>query len=132
MTTSRTGNKPAFTLIEVMLAAAVLATAIVIIQSGFLRSATLLTRSARTLEAQQWAEEKLWTVQESLLYSETSSPGPGEGTFQASGRNYSWIAEARGLALPDIYSVKVAVSWPEGESGARVTRETYAVAPKQI
>ena len=123
--TSKTGNK-GFTLIEVMLAAAVLAISIVTIQQGFLRSATLLARVTRTLEAQQFASEKLWEAQEGLFYSEDPSPGEGSGSFDVSGRRYDWTVEASPLSQADLYAVRVQVSWPEGGTRTQVTREVFS------
>ena len=126
--TSRTGTKgyAGFTLIEVMIAVTVLSVTLVVIQGGFLRSAALLSRVSRTLDAQQWIDEKMWDVKEQLFYSDDPSPGEGVGVFKVSDREYSWTAEARPLSFSDVYSLSIKVLWLEGGSTVQTQRELYA------
>lgn len=124
--TSKTGTKKGFTLIEVMVAAAILSVGIVLVQQGFLRSATLLAKLSRTLEARQWADEKVWEVKENLFYSQDPSPGEGSGSFESNGRKYSWTAQAEPLSLADLYAVRVVVQWPDGNGSSSVEREVHA------
>ena len=114
-----------FTLIEVMIAVTVLSVTLVVIQAGFLQSASLLSRVSRTLDAQQWAEEKMWQVKEDLFYADEPSPGEGLGAFRASGKEYSWTAEARPLSLPDEYAVNVRVNWLDSGRPVETQRELY-------
>ncbi len=119
---SKTGIK-GFTLIEVMFAVCILTLSTMVIQEGFLRSATLFGRYANTLIAKAWMEQKLWEIKEGLVYVPVPDLGGQSGSFQESKKSFEWSLDT-GYARQgrDLYTLNFVVSWNEGNRLVRVTR----------
>src|SRR3989338_2685449 len=103
--TSKTGNK-GFSLIEVMVAAALLSLGTVMIREGFLRSAELEGRLSHTMAAERWMHEKAWQTREALLYLKTAVPGNESGQFRSANKTYDWQLETQAPGQ-ETYSLKL-------------------------
>lgn len=119
--TSRTGNK-GFSLIEVMIAVALLSLGTLMIRQGFLRSADVEGRLLRSMLADRWMDEKAWDVRESLLYRRTAEPGSDSGHFSSGNKSFDWQLETASQGK-DFYSMRLAVRWLEGQGPVERVRE---------
>lgn len=127
--TSKTGNK-GFSLIEVMVAAALLSLGTVMIREGFLRSAELEGRLSHTMAAERWMHEKAWQARESLLYLKTAAPGSESGQFRGANKTYDWQLETQASGQ-EAYSLKLVVRWMEGQRPVeRVRDEIFTTAKR--
>lgn len=124
--TSGTGNK-GFTLIELMIAASILAAGTILIQQGLLRSANVLSHHAYALAAQRWAEEKLWEAREAELYSDVPQNAAGSGTFTASQKVFGWSLEVEARSgEAELRYFNLLVGWTEGNRRVELNRAAYA------
>jgi prepilin-type N-terminal cleavage/methylation domain-containing protein len=127
--TSKTGPK-GFTLVEVMAATVILALGTLLLQGGLLRSAHLYGRYSNSLKASLWADDKLWDVRESIVFSNPPDPEGGEGSFTVDGRNFDWSLDVRTQG-EDLYRASLEIRWNEGNSPVAIRREIYASRPKK-
>jgi prepilin-type N-terminal cleavage/methylation domain-containing protein len=130
MTTSRTGNNKGLTLIELMVAVAVLCLGSTLIQEGLLRSLSLLGRHSHTLNAEIWMDERLWQAKQDAFYSESLDRSDKLGEFTADGRSYNWSLAVMPLSGGGgLYSFKLSVFWTEDGRTVDLVKESYALAP---
>ena len=124
---SRTGtNSPGFSMIEVMIATAVLLLGTVMLHESYLRTADLFGRYTHTLKVRTWMDEQLWAAKESLIYSKTPSTDPQTGTFVFLAKPYNWSQSISSLSGPDLYAIRLGVNWNEGNQPVTLTKEIYA------
>ena len=119
-----------FTLVEVLVALAILAIAVVALINLQLTSMKLSDRSQRTSEAAALARAKLAEIagRESVPVGRSSGTAEGAG-----GMSYSWsatVAELDDAALAAVNvtamrSVAVEVLWPDGQATRRVQFNTW-------
>ena len=124
----RIGSKAGFTLIEVMVAAAILALGVVLIYQGFFISIDSFNYCANYLQIAPWANEKIWQAQDSLKRLGPQAQIETSGKFVNRNKNFTWslsynlLDEAFGL-----YKIDLAVLWQEGPRKTQVTRSAYAL-----
>ncbi len=123
--TSRTGNERGFSLIELLIAASVLALSVTMIQGSFLGAARVFGRYQGNFEAEAWMNEKLWDAEEALLFSDPPDTSSEDGVFSRSGRQYEWHKQIDPLPQRDLYSVRLTASWSEGQQRVERTREVH-------
>ncbi len=129
--TKKPSSARGFTLVEVLMAVAMLALGTLLIQEGFLRSAYLYGRYANTMRASVWVNERLWQAREAVLFSE-DPPAPDGGEFTSEGVPFRWALGVEALPLAkDLYALKLTVDWSEGGRPLSLVREIYAAKPPQ-
>ncbi len=112
-----------------MVTASILALGTLMIQEGMLRSARVLGHYASVLRVERFAGEKLWEARNGLFYSEEQSTGNAGGSFNESGRDYTWSLSMRPVEnAKDLYQVDIGVQWSEGNRASAFSRTLYAVA----
>ena len=128
--TLRTGSN-GFTLIEVMVTVAVLSLGTLIIHQGFLRSADVLVHYNSQLAAEEWADNKLWAVKESLFFTDENSAEGSNGTFEEAGRIFNWSLESNPVPGTDeLYLIRMNLSWNEGNKPVSLVKTAYATFNK--
>ena len=124
-------NNRGLTLIELMVAVAVLCLGTTLIQEGLLRCLTLLGRYSHTLTAEGWMEERLWQAQEDTLYSTEAAGGDGQGQIMLGNRPYDWALTVQSLSgASQLYSFRLRMSWTESGVPLELVKERYATKPK--
>lgn len=135
--TSRIGNK-GFTLIEVMVATAVLSLGAVLISESFFISLDSFDYYANYLTLASWADEKLWGAQDQLSrFGNAAQIQPG-GRIVNRNKDIGWslsssvVDEAKGLPSGlSLYRINLDLSWQEGHRKARLSRSAYALYEKK-
>ncbi|HTL71275.1 MAG TPA: hypothetical protein VL404_08305 [Candidatus Eisenbacteria bacterium] len=125
----RKKGRGGFTLVEILVTVVFLAMGTLMIQEGFLRSASIYARYANSLKARIWMNEKLWEARASVLFSAQPFVGSDEGVFTSGSKPFHWKLQAdqRGSTL---YAVKLQVDWLEDGRPVFLEREVYAAKPK--
>ena len=113
-----------FSLIEVLITVSLLASATVFITQANLLSGAVYGRYANRLEVQNWAEQKMWEIKESILTSDSPDMSPVQGTVEGKTRSYQWKAaiEQQQEKLTELYLIRLEVLWREGGQDNRLDR----------
>lgn len=125
MTILKTGSKKGFTLIEIMLAVVFLALGTLLIQEGYLRSATLFGTYSNSFRARQWLAGKMWELKESVLHAETPAAGSDQGSFTESEKSFSWLTSVDARGEENLYLLRAEVHWNEGNRPIQIEKEEY-------
>ena len=126
--TSPTGNK-GFTLIEVMLAAAVLALGAVMVYQAFFVSLDYFNYSRTVLNIISWADEKIWAAQDSLEHLGPAAVFETNGQLANSdGKNIMWNLSAHPAGTREnLFQIDLRLSWPQGYKKMELSRSAYAL-----
>ena len=126
---SRTGSKRVgFTLIEVMIAVAVLSLGAVFLFEAFFVSLNATHYCRRYFTVAPSLDEKVWGAQDSL-----SRLGPAAQVISTVGLERDDRAIEMGLsysllaANQNLYAIDAVLSWQEGRRRVRLTRSAYAL-----
>ena len=122
----RKGQK-AFTLVEVLVAGAILAFGVVAIYDALFTSLDAFSYYSNYLEVQNWMEEKIWRAQEDLLRRGDLRAEQTDGTFRQGGRKFVWNMTVEPLH-EDLFVLDLELSWDQGRRTIRVQRAAYALA----
>ena len=98
-----------FTLLEVMIALAVVAIALVSLLTLANRSIAVNARLQKITQATLLAQEKMTEVEVNSKQGQTVREG--EGTFPAPNENYRWRVTLTETPLPSVQQVTVTVLW---------------------
>lgn len=99
-----------FTLLEVLIAVAVLSTVIIFIFRSFAASLAS-TRFAQDISlACYLAEEKLWEIEEAYA---AGSKLAESGAQEIQNKNFNWRYEILDIGNPDLKELQLTVSWKE-------------------
>jgi prepilin-type N-terminal cleavage/methylation domain-containing protein len=129
---SKTGNKKqGFTLIEVMVATAVLAFSLVLIYQAFFISLDSFNYCSNFLNVVSWADEKIWQSQDSISRL-GSIAGQTEGSFESESRKFDWSLDDDITGQnTTLHKINLVLSWKEGKRDVRLSRTAYAIYEKQ-
>jgi len=116
-------------MIELMVAVCFLALGTLLVQECFIRSAALYGRYSSSLRARLYASEKLWEAREGAVYAKEPQLGSDAGAFDAAGRRYDWTVDSSQEGK-DLYAIRLAVRWTDGNRPVSLEREAYAAKPK--
>ena len=123
----RIGNK-GDSLVEQMVAVAVLSLAVVLIYGAFFSCLNAFNYSLDRLSVQRWMDEKVWEMQEELNCSETLVRGEQRGSFIDKNKNFAWetsvklIGEAQDAYL---YRSTLNVFWKQAQRNISVSQIAY-------
>jgi prepilin-type N-terminal cleavage/methylation domain-containing protein len=132
---SRIGSKSAFTLVEVMIAASVLAIGTVGVYQSFFMALDTSNYSRHYLDVATLADGLFEETLLSLEQTGERAVIPSEGDFLAAGRPYHWLVasslqdEAKGLCK--LFRIDVNVFWKEGRRKAGISRSGFALYKEQ-
>ncbi len=125
---SRTGNKRAFTLIEVMVTVSVLSLGLLLLYHSFFVSMDAMQYASNRLNAQIWLEGKIWEESDVLRRTKALPSGTENGVFQFQGRDFSWKRSVAALET-NLYSLTVTLSWKESGRQRELAYATYLLCP---
>ncbi|MFH1190257.1 MAG: prepilin-type N-terminal cleavage/methylation domain-containing protein [Candidatus Omnitrophota bacterium] len=125
---SRTGYDRGFSLIEVMVAASILALGAVMIYQSFFISLDAFNHCRDYLTIVPIIDEKMWDAQDTLKRLGSTAQMPSEGKFIAGNRDYRWELTYHLIdSLQGLYKIDLVVDWREGRKSARVLRSAYEI-----
>lgn len=123
----KTGRK-GFTLVEVMVAAAVLALGVVMIYEAYFISLDTFNYWYNYLNVSCWLDNKIWEAQDRIRRLGALSAGESAGDFTRLGKTYNWAVSSDSIdADSGLYEVTLCLSWKEGKRQRRAIRTGAAV-----
>jgi len=129
---SRTGSNKGFTLIEVMMATAVLALGTVLIHEAFFISLDAFGYYFHYLNVAPWADEKIWDAQDELSRLGPQAKIEKEGEFVDRNKNFRWNLSYEPLEeTHSLYRIDLVLSWREGRRKADLSRSACAIYEKE-
>lgn len=122
----KTGNR-GFTLIEVMVAAAILAFGVVLVYEALLKTLDASGYYADYLKVCSWMDEKIWQAQEELTRSGAFTQEPsGEDVFN--NRRFRWdLSYARLGDKSGLFRIDLRLGSRQGKRDEIFTRSAYAL-----
>lgn len=117
---------PAFTLVEVMVATAILSLGIVLIYQAFFISIDSFNYCFNYLNVASWADEKIWQVQNNLSHSKVEDIIETGGRFRKRNKDFNWDLSYY-LIDVDLYRIDLDIFWQQGRRKAMLYRNAYAV-----
>ena len=126
---SRTGNR-GFTLVEVMIAAVVLALGSIFVYEALFTALDTFNYYTQCLYLNPWMDEKVWQAQDEIRRLGSSARIDTGGEVDVYGKsckwglNYSLIDNSDTKAL---YDIGLQVSWSVGNRKIRLRKSAYAI-----
>lgn len=124
---SRTGSKPGFTLIEVMVATAVLSLGILSMYGALFVLIDAADYYMNYLTVHNWASEKAWQAQDELRRWGPQAALETQGEFLKGAKKIVWnlsynlVGEEAGL-----YKIDLVLAWKQGARISKLPRSAYA------
>ncbi len=119
--------KNGFTLIEVMVAVAVLAFGLVLVYQAFFVSLDAFNYGADYLAVSPWINEKIWLARDSIRRKNLLESDSTEGEFILRNKKFNWRIQASVIdGSSNLTAVDLEVSWKEGKREVLVARGSYA------
>lgn len=137
---SRTGNRSAFTLVELLVAVAVVAIGMVFVLGALSQCMAVLVTAQKTVEASYLLNEKAWEIDRAQA-REGSEKGAWEEPFPEPRQNYSWVLNITDFSTDfgaetefvrdEFHDETIAVLWQQGRAKRDLTIQRYAKKKKQ-
>ena len=124
---SKTG-KQGFTLIELMVATAVLSFGLVMLFEAFFSFMDVFNYSYRRLEVQRWMDQKIWEVEDELVRSGMLTSNEFSGSFVRDGKDFNWSMTALMIGEMEesfLYELSLNVFWKEIARDVKVSQVAY-------
>ena len=116
-----------FTFFEVMVAVAILAFGIVIVSQAFITSLDAAGYYFTHLQAQDWANDKIWEVSDSLIMKGFPVAEETNGQLIIDNKNIDWNIDLIPLdEKGQFFQLNLVLSWREGKRMVEVRRAAYA------
>jgi prepilin-type N-terminal cleavage/methylation domain-containing protein len=117
-----------FTLLEVMITAAVLALGATLIYQSFFIAVDSFSYYSTLLKITPFMDEKIWQAQNDLKYSGSKAFIPTGGQLEIDNKSMDWGLTYNSLDQTDnLYQVDLELSWPQGSRKVRLSRSAYAL-----
>lgn len=131
----RIGNRRAgFTLVEVIIATAVLSLGSVLIYEAFFMCMDSFNYCSDYLNIASWVDEKIWQTQQSLTLTGGFDELEQNGDITKQKNRFRWQLSHSLIStslLMDIYEIGLTLSWQQGKRVARTSRNAYIVYEKE-
>ncbi len=125
----KTGNRKrrGFTLIEVMVAVAVLSFGLVMVYQSFFIVLNSFNYCADSLAIAVWMDEKIWQAQDSIMRTGGLDNNPEQGEITARSKKFNWELSSTVLdQAANLSAVNLEITWKEGKRNVKVSRSGYA------
>jgi len=100
-----------FTLVEIMVAAAILSLGIVAVYEGFFMSLEAFDRYTDFLNTSGQADEMIWKIEDTLARSGKIMLGDKEGILVSGGKEYLWNLRVNAVDVANgLYAVEITIS----------------------
>ncbi len=124
---SRTGNK-GFTLLEVMVAASVLAAGMLAVFESFFGSLDAYNGYVHYLNIAPWADEKIWEAQAQAAAFGPASRVSSAGVLTLRKKDFTWSLSCdTDEASSGLYKLQLTVFWKEKKKTLNLLRSAYAI-----
>jgi prepilin-type N-terminal cleavage/methylation domain-containing protein len=127
LTGIKAGSKRAFTLIEVMVAVAVLSFGLVMVYQAFFVVLDTFNYGADYLEVSPWMDEKIWLAQDSIMRKGVLEDNSTNGELNLRNKKFTW--ELRNSVVDgtnNLIALTLDVYWKEGKRPVQASRSGYA------
>ena len=122
--------KQGFTLIELMVAVAILSLGIVIIYQSFFSILNYFNYYIDYLDVAYWPDEEIWQIKEEWDKNGDFTYMEGEKTLVKGKKAYRCNL-AFSPVESDLYKIHLILSWREGKRNIHLSRTTYVVNQEQ-
>jgi prepilin-type N-terminal cleavage/methylation domain-containing protein len=127
-----TGNRKGFTLIEIMVATAVLSLGLVLIFEAFFSSLDAFDYYVNYLNANNFVEEKIWEAQDSIKRFGSLVNIQTNGEIEVKNKKISWFLISSPLgAEARLFKINLEFSWKQGKRRPKINRCAYAKAAEE-
>ncbi|MFH1996087.1 MAG: prepilin-type N-terminal cleavage/methylation domain-containing protein [Candidatus Omnitrophota bacterium] len=119
-------RRKGFTLVEVMVAVAILSFGIVAVYQTFFVLIDAYERYSGFLDSDEWLQERIWEVEDALIRKSRAKLGRGTGTFTGEFGQYDWESTVRVIDIASgLFEAEFAAT-RSGKSGKfRISRISY-------
>ena len=118
------GNR-AFTLVEIMVATAILSLGLVMIYQAFFVSLDAFDYYLNHLRVQLWSDEMLWQAQDNFRQSGFLGSAQTSGELITANKNFNWDMHYGLIEPGELYQVSLNVSWQQGSRRVNLPRVAY-------
>lgn len=117
-----------FTLVEVMVTAAILAFGIVVIYDALLISLNVFSSYAHYLNAQNWMNEHIWQTKDLIGRQGDIMADEMAGQMISENKPLAWHMAVNSLdAQQGLYQLDLTLSWQEAGRQVSIVRSAYAL-----
>jgi len=121
-----------FTLLEIMVATAVLSLGLVMIYQAFFISLNAFKYYSNYLKVSSWLDEKLWEAEDDLFRLGPLAQINPSGSLKVDNNNFYWNLSYGLIDEPqNLYKVDLALFWQEGKRRVNLTRNAYVLYKKK-
>ena len=132
---SKIGNKRlrrGFTLLEVMITAAVLALGATLIYQSFFIAVDSFNYYSTLLKISPWMDEKIWQAQNELKHLGSAAVIPAGGQVEVNNKSINWNLAYHSLdQINTLHAVDLVLFWPQGARQVKLSRSAYAIHPEK-
>ena len=123
---NRVNFRTGFTLVEVMVATAILSFGLVMVLQSFFISLDTFDYYQNHLKVQTWMDEKIWQLHDDFRQLAYFEPATTKGEFTIGNKNFTWEVNYSTLHPEELYKLDLEVLWKQGARGVKLLRTTYA------
>ena len=123
-------KRSTFTLVETLVAVAVLSFGLILVCQGFLVVLGGFSYATDYLNILLWMDTKLWNAHDKLVHYRTLVADDNAGTVIIDGRQFNWALSynlIEGTDEMSLYELSLRVFWREGVRKANLLRTQYAL-----
>jgi len=120
-----------FTLVEVVLATAILSLGLVMIYQAFFVSLDTFNYYLNHLSAQLWLDEKVWQLEDEFRQAGFFIPMSTSGELFIAGKDFFWNLDYAMLEPEELYKVNLRAKWKQGRRDINLSRTAYVSNYKQ-
>ena len=123
-------KRKTFSLVEVLVAVAVLSFGIVIVCQGFLTALGGYNYALDHLNVLLWMDSKIWEAKDKLTHYRTLLTDDTSGSFMVNNRKFDWNIDyhlIEGSEEMSLYELNLRVIWKEGIRQVSAVKGAYAL-----